>query len=204
MTSNARYPAAAWFVLITFAATALSYTRLPDLMPLHWDSHGQPDGYFPKWWAAWIVPILTAIVTATLVWVLSPKRTTTIIINAVAGLMCYFSGVSLFAAMHPTDPPFTYVFMGLGIFLIVVGNILGKLTWNYFVGIRTYWTMDDPRVWERTHRVAGPVYVLGGIAVFCAGIAHASTTIMLALLLATCLCPIGYSYIVWRRGSLPQ
>jgi len=200
MTINARYPAAAWFVLIAFAATALSYTHLPELMPMHWDWHGRPDNYLPKWWAAWVAPATTAVVTGTMVWLLSPKRTSTIIVNAVAGLMCYLCGVSLYAAMHPSDPPFAYLFMGLGIFLIVVGNILGKLTWNYFVGIRTYWTMDDPRVWERTHRAAGPVYVLGGIAVFGAGIAHATTTIMLTLLLATCLYPIAYSYFVWRRG----
>jgi uncharacterized membrane protein len=199
MSLNARQPAA-WFILIAFAATALCYSRLPDVMPVHWDWHGRPDNYLPKWWVAWVMPATTALVTAALVWWLNPKRTSTIIINAVAGLMCYMCGVSLYAAMHPSEPPFAYIFMGLGIFLIVVGNILGKLTWNYFVGIRTYWTMDDPRVWERTHRVAGPVFVLGGIAIFSAGIAHATTTAMLALLLATCLYPIAYSYFVWRRS----
>lgn len=199
MTLNARQPAA-WFVLIAFAATAFCYSRLPDLMPVHWDWHGRPDNYLPKWWVAWVMPATTALVTAALVWLLNPKRTSTIVINAVAGLMCYMCGVSLYAAMHPSAAPFAYIFMGLGIFLIVVGNILGKLTWNYFVGIRTYWTMDDPRVWERTHRVAGPVYVLGGIAIFGAGIAHATTMTVLALLLATCLYPIAYSYFVWRRS----
>jgi uncharacterized membrane protein len=200
MTPNARIPAAAWFVLIAFAATALCYSHLPERIPMRWDWHGQPDSFLPKWWAAWVVPAATAILTAMLVWLLSPKRTSTVIINAVAGLMCYICGISLYAAMHPSDEPFAYIFMGLGIFLIVVGNILGKLTWNYFVGIRTYWTIDDPRVWERTHRAAGPVYVLGGIAVFGAAITHATTTAILAVLLATCLYPIAYSYIVWRRG----
>jgi len=196
----ARHPAAAWFVLIAFAVTGLCYSHLPDLLPMRWDWQGRPDMLLPKWWAAWIVPTMTAIVTVTLVWLLSPKRTSAIVINAIAGLMCYTCGVSLYAAMHPSEPPFAYIYMGLGIFLIVVGNILGKLPWNYFLGIRTYWTMDDPRVWERTHRTAGPVYVLGGIAIFGASVAQVATTMILALLIATCLLPVAYSYVVWRRG----
>ena len=90
--------------------------------------------------------------------------------------------------------------MGMGVFLMVVGNILGKITWNFFLGIRTYWTLDDPAVWERTHRAAGPVYVLGGAAVLAAGMSHAPTSIPLAILLATGLYPMIYSYVVWRRG----
>ena len=188
------------FVLLAFAATVACYGYLPDSMPMRWDWHGQPSLFMPKWLGAWIVPVTTALVTTSMLWLLPPKRTSTIVVNAIAGVMCYSCGVTLYASMHPSDPPSNYVFMGLGVFLIVVGNILGKLTWNFFVGIRTYWTLDDPHVWERTHRVAGPVYVLGGIAIFGAGIAHATTSTLLALALATCLYPALYSYFVWRRG----
>ena len=188
------------FVLLAFAATAACFGHLPDSMPVRWDWNGQPSVYMPKWWAAWIVPVTTALVTISLIWLLPPKRTSTIVVNAIAGVMCYICGVTLYASMHPSDPPLAYVFMALGAFLVVVGNTLGKLTWNFFVGVRTYWTLDDPRVWERTHRAAGPVYVLGGIVVFGAAMAHAATSTLLALVLATCLYPALYSYVAWRRG----
>ena len=90
--------------------------------------------------------------------------------------------------------------MGIGVFLMAVGNILGKLTWDYFVGLRTYWTVDDPHVWERTHRASAPVYVLAGAAILIASLAHASPLVPVALLLATGLYPILHSYIIWRRG----
>jgi len=188
------------FVFIAFAATAVCYSQLPDALPMRWDLYGHPGLYMPKWWVAWVIPLATALVTTGLIWLLPPKRTSRIIIDAIAGMMCYICAVSLVTAIHPVASPLPYVFMGIGVFLMVIGNILGKLTWNFFVGIRTYWTTDDPAVWERTHRSAGPVYVLGGAAILAAGMAHVPTSALFALLVATCVYPVIYSYIVWHRG----
>jgi len=196
-----RYRLALGLVLVAFAATALCFNHLPDTLPMHWDLHGQPTNYLPRWPAAWIMPITAAIVIIWLIRQLTPKRTNTIVINSVAGLMCYFSAVSLFTAMQPTESPVPYLFMGIGVFLMAVGNILGKLTWDYFVGLRTYWTVDDPRVWERTHRASAPVYVLGGAAILIASLAHASPLVPIALLLATGLYPMLHSYIIWHRRA---
>jgi uncharacterized membrane protein len=200
MTLLRHYRIAVLFILLAFAATALLYGQLPDHMPMRWTLGGQVDGYLPKRWGAWIVPSVAALAVAAMAHLLAVKRSSTIIITAVAGLMLFSCGVTWYAAIHPADTPLAYLFIGLGVFLVAVGNILGKLTWSYFVGIRTPWTIDDPRVWERTHRVAGPVFVVGGIAMFGAGIAHASAPVLLALLLATCLYPVIYSYYAWRQG----
>lgn len=188
------------FVLIAFAATALFYGQLPDVLPMHWDVHGRPENFEPKWWAAWVMPTSALVVTALLVWLLTPKRTSIFIINIVAGFMSYLCAVTLYVAMHPMESSFPFVFMGVGVLLMAVGNILGKLTWDFFVGIRTYWTVDDPHVWERTHRASGPVYMFGGLAILVTSVAHAPISIPLALFAATCLYPVIYSYIVWRRS----
>jgi uncharacterized membrane protein len=200
MSAIAPYRLATSFILIAFAVTAVCYGQLPESLPVHWDFHGRPGIYMPKWWAAWLIPVASTLVTTGLIWLQQPKRTSSIIVNAVAGMMCYICIVSLIATMHPAGSPLAYAFMGIGVFLMVVGNILGKLTWNFFVGIRTYWTMDDPSVWERTHRAAGPVYVLGGTAILIAGLTRAPTSALFALLLATCVHPVIHSYIAWRRG----
>jgi uncharacterized membrane protein len=200
MTALRHYRVAVLFIVAAFAATALLYGQLPDPMPMRWTLGGEVGGYLPKRWGAWIVPSVAAFVVAAMAHLLTVKRSSTIIVTAVAGLMLFNCGVTWYAAMHPADTPCAYAFIGLGVFLMVVGNILGKLTWNYFVGIRTPWTMDDPRVWERTHRVAGPVFVVGGMAMFGGGIAHASAPVLLALLVATCSYPVIYSYYAWRQG----
>jgi uncharacterized membrane protein len=196
-----QYRVAAALIAIAFAAGALLYGQLPDPMPMHWSLDGQITRYVPRRWGVWILPSAVALVTVFLATLLPQKRTSTIIVTAVAGLMLFYCGVTWYSALHPSVSPRAYVFAGVGAFLIVFGNICGKLSWNYFVGVRTPWTMDDPRVWERTHRLAGPVFMLGGIAMLGAGLANASPTTLLTLLLATTLCPVIYSYLLWRRAD---
>ena len=50
-----------------------------------------------------------------------------------------------------------------GGFLIVAGNVLGKIRWNHTLGIRTPWTLGDERVWDKTHRFGGWAFVAGGV-----------------------------------------
>jgi uncharacterized membrane protein len=200
MNALSQYRLAVGFVLLTFVATALTFGQLPDSIPTHWDLHGQPNHYMPKWPAAWLLPLTAAATVACLIRLLDAKRTTKYIIISVAALMCYFCAVFLFTAMHPAESPIAYYLAGVGAFLMAVGNILGKLTWSYFVGLRTHWTVDDPHVWERTHRASAPVYVLGGAAILLTSLTHTSPLVPIAFLFATCLYPFLHSYIVWRRG----
>jgi uncharacterized membrane protein len=196
-----QYGVAVVLVGIAFAATALLYGRLPDQLPMHWALDGHVTRYVSKSWGAWFLPGIAALVTVLMATLFARKRTSTIIVTAFAGLMLCYCGVTWYVALNPSESPRAYVFAGIGAFLVVFGNICGKLSWNYFVGVRTPWTMDDPRVWERTHRVAGPVFMIGGVAMLCTGLANASATTLLALLAATCLCPVVYSYFIWRRAA---
>jgi len=194
-----QYQVAAAFIVVAFAAGALLYGQFPDPMPVHWTLEGHVTRYLPKRWGVWILPGTAALVTGFLAALLPRKRTSTIVVTAVAGLMLFHCGLTWYSALHPSVSPRAYVFAGLGAFLIVFGNICGKLSWNYFVGVRTPWTIDDPRVWERTHRAAGPVLMIGGVAMLCAGLANASAITLQVLLVATCLYPVLYSYFIWRR-----
>jgi uncharacterized membrane protein len=200
MTLLRRYRVAFAFILLAFVVTALVYGQLPDRIPTDWDWNGRPAGYVAKWWGAWIMPGVAGLTTAAMANLFSVKRSSTVIITAFAGLMLFICASIGYWMIHTANAPVAYLFAGIGVFLIVVGNIVGKLTWNYFVGIRTFWTLDDPVVWERTHRAAGPVFVVGGLAMVCAGVAHAPVSMLMALLVATFLYPVIYSYWVWRRA----
>jgi uncharacterized membrane protein len=114
MSAFARHRLAFGFILGAFAATVLFYSQLPDLLPMHWDIHGRPGTFQPKWWAAWVLPFSAVLVTTSLAWLLIPKRTSTIIINAMAGFMSYLCGVTLYVAIHPSESPVPYAFMGVG------------------------------------------------------------------------------------------
>src|SRR5262249_47262811 len=86
-----------------------------------------------------------------------------------------------------------------GLMFIVVGNVLGKLRWNYTVGIRTPWTLADERVWDKTHRFGGWLFVIGGLTMVAGVFIPLSTVVRVWLLLAivavVVVLSIGKSYI---------
>ena len=82
---------------------------------------------------------------------------------------------------------------------MIFGNVLGKVTRNFFVGIRTPWTLANEEVWYRTHRLAGKLFVVAGLLVVTTSLAGLGTwTIFVSVGLAT-LVPVVYSYVIYRK-----
>jgi uncharacterized membrane protein len=93
----------------------------------------------------------------------------------------------------------TALFCALGILFVVIGNLLGKVTRNFFVGIRTPWTLASEEVWYRTHRLAGKLFVAAGLVVAATSFLRWSVwPIMISIGLAS-LVPVVYSYVIYRR-----
>ena len=80
---------------------------------------------------------------------------------AIIGFTAYIHIISLIMAMHPEYSMSPFMFGGLGVFFIILGNFMGKIRRNYFVGIKTPWTIDNEEVWNKTTRLSGWLWVLG-------------------------------------------
>ena len=150
------------------------YTRLPDPMPTHWNAFGQIDGTLAKPWGVWILPLVfTVVVSAmTLLPALSPSqfpmapfaRIYRAVVAIVAGLGLWITFlVDAVALGLPLSVP-RQTLCAVGLLLVVLGNWMGKITRNFYFGIRTPWTLADVHVWDRTHRLAGPLVMLAGLA----------------------------------------
>lgn len=89
---------------------------------------------------------------------------------------------------------------------VLIGNFMGKLTPNFFMGIRTPWTLSDPEVWLRTHRFAGKVFVALGLVIAALGLLDVRPTSLLAPILLAVLAPVIYSYVAYvrRRPKEPR
>ena len=98
-------------------------------------------------------------------------------------------------------PALTVMKLLVGGLFVVIGNYLGKVRRNFFVGIRTPWTLTSDEVWARTHRVGGWLFVLAGIAIIAS--AGSSRLVLPLVLLASvgtaALISVAYSYLVYRR-----
>ena len=97
------------------------------------------------------------------------------------------------------------VWLGTAILFIVLGNVLPRARPNWFVGIRTPWTLSSDRVWERTHRLGGRVLVVGGIVVALAGLLSSRLAFwtLMATVATLSVGAMAYSYLLWRseRGG---
>lgn len=103
----------------------------------------------------------------------------------------------------------------MGLVLVIVGSVLGKVRPNWFVGIRTPWTLSSKRAWTQTHRLGGQLFVLLGLVFVAAAIAgptaHAVLPLLVGVSVAGLLALVVYSYLVWRTdpaqvppaGTLP-
>jgi uncharacterized membrane protein len=200
------------FVVVSAVVGAVLYDRLPDRLPTHFDVHGQPNGFTAKPFAVVITPAavaLTGLVFFVLPWI-SPKgyriepflRTYEIIAIAVLAMELTDGMLSLsFALGHPFDTS-RGASIGLGLLLLVIGNFLGKMTRNFFVGIRTPWTLASPEVWLRTHRVGGPLFVIAGAIILIVAFAGTSETtlfVTVSLIVAVALFLTVYSYVLYRQ-----
>jgi uncharacterized membrane protein len=205
-----------------FAASAVLYPGLPDKIPTHWNIHGQVDDYGSKTWAVFLMPGFMLVMLgffALLPW-LSPRnfevdtfRTTYLFIMVVVlTLFGFIHGVSLYAAkahLAGADKNFDLgrvLIGGMFLFFALLGNVLGKVRRNFYIGVRVPWTLASDRVWNDTHRVAAWSMVGGSLVGLAVVVVGLSLVLAFAVLMVSVFAPVVYSFVRYkqleRRGAL--
>lgn len=197
------------FVAIAIGVAAWLWPHMPPRVPDHWDADGQPNGYASRFWAVaiWPLLILGLALLAALLPRISPRRFGMESFAGIyAALMLVIQGVvlvlgiaAMLAGAGHAVPMATVAPLSVGVLLVVLGNYMGKLRRNFFVGIRSPWTLASEAVWERTHRLAGWVYVLAGVAMVVLALAGAMSGWVLAAVVVVLLIPHACSYFIYRR-----
>lgn len=198
----------------TFAASAVLYPSMPEQIPTHWNIHGQVDGFGHKSWALFLMPGMLAVMLgffAILPW-LSPKNfevdtfhnTYLFVMVAVVGLFAYMHAVTLVMAWRqvhgePQADLGRALIGGLFLFFIAIGNVMGKVRRNFYIGVRTPWTIASDRVWNDTHRLAAWTMVGGGVLGFLLVVTGLPMAIAFGVLVASALVPCVYSFVHYKR-----
>ena len=87
----------------------------------------------------------------------------------------------------------------VGALLIFIGNYMSKLRKNFFIGVRTPWTLASDEVWSRTHRLAGWAFALGGIALIVESIVGVNPLVFTAIIALVVALPVVYSYVLYKK-----
>ena len=197
-------------VAAALAATLLAWNHLPARVPLHWNAHGRVDGYGPRWMLLAVGPgaMLAELAIFAALPALSPKRfalesftrTYLRIMLAAVALAGYITAVLLWAALTGDADVTGALLAGVSVLIVVLGNVMGKVRRNFFIGIRTPWTLASERVWHATHRLAAKSMVAAGIlgigAALVGGIA--GIVAWIAIVLAGVMVPVVYSFVHYR------
>ncbi len=197
-------------LLVPFVAAPLLWNRLPDEVPTHWNLRGEADGYSGKAFGLLALPGLS-VGLYLLYWLIpkiDPKRALAAdrkplpafrFFTALFFTAFFFVTVSA-AAGAPVLNMARLVPLVVLLLLLVLGNYLTAVQPNYFIGIRTPWTLEDPEVWRRTHRLGGRLWVAGSVVLLMLLVvldAETFPSVFVAGLAVLVLVPLVYSYVLY-------
>lgn len=207
--------------LLLAVVAGWAWSRIPAdaRIPTHWDAAGRVNGYGGRN-TLFLVPAMLLGISLLFRFIpLFDPRRTHILLSSHAyravwiALVLFFSGLQailITAALgHPVAVT-RWMSAGIGALFIVIGNVLGKVRSNFVFGVRTPWTLSSELAWNRTHRLAGRMFVVYGAAVAAAAIGGLPGTWLMSSLIAfvivLCLTVAIYSYLVWRNdpNKLPN
>ena len=194
-------------IVLPILVGLLLWNQLPDALPIHWNAEGEVDGYSSKPFAVFAMPLillavhwLAAVVTQTdpkkqnqpekvkilLFWLIPAN-------SLLVNLFTYSAALGKSLRVETVMP----IFMGL--LFMAIGNYLPKCKQNYTVGIKLPWTLHSEENWNRTHRLAGWLWVGGGLLCAVAGF-FGAFLLTVPVLLVMALIPMIYSYILYKKG----
>lgn len=188
-----------------------AYPRLPEQIPTHWNVQGEVD----DWGHRGIVLLVPGI--ALLMWLLmlglrriDPRRehyaqfepTFWLIVDAIIAFLAVVHTMMVGAALGWPMPAVDVLMpVALGVFFMVLGNFMPRVRSNWWMGVRTPWTLSSERVWRSTHRLAGRTFMAGGLLLIASVLLPPGARVValgVAITLSA-LVPAVWSYLAWRR-----
>ena len=194
--------------LLPLLAGALVYSRLPEQVATHFDLQGNPDGWSSRAFAVFGLPGILLAVNLLIPFALQAdpkhKNMSGALVNIViwtvpvVSLLC--SGLTLGRALGYDLRIEMVLPVFMGVLFILIGNYLPKTKQSYTMGIKLPWTLASEENWNRTHRLAGFLWVLGGAFFIVMSFIGWSLIAFLIPLALMVLAPTVYSYLLYRKG----
>ena len=161
-------------VSLPFIYLAYIWNELPEKVPMHWNIKGEIDRFGEKS-ELLLIPILFPLLVY-IIFLIVPKIDPKNKISKMGNkyqhikilLTTFMSILALFIIYAAKNQSFAnpnYIVLLIGILYIILGNYFKTIKTNYFIGIRTPWTLENETVWKETHKLGGKMWFLGGIIV---------------------------------------
>ena len=198
-------------ILISIALGFYFYSVFPDTVPMHWGINGEVDRWGSKLEGAWLMPIIAIgmYILFRFLPLIDPKkekyqqfsRIYFIFRLIILLMMLAIYLVASFNTLGYNVKVEIWIPVAVGVLFLIMGNYMGKLKPNWFMGIRTPWTLSNDEVWNKTHRLGGKLFIIFGILMIITPLLPYSNIFanLLIPVIIVSLIPIIYSYILFRK-----
>ncbi len=201
-----------WLIIaITAVASIYFYRHFPEKIITHWNYAGVPDGWSSRAFGAFFAPALLLAIYLLFLWLPSfdPRKERyaefskvyLIFRNTIVFFMAVIYFISSLNNLGYIFDVSIFVSSAVGLLFVILGNYFGKIKPNWFVGIRTPWTLSSETVWQKTHRFGGKVFIAGGFIMIFTGFAPIAWRLPLFVIdiIILSLGTMAYSYFVYRK-----
>ena len=198
-------------ILLLFALALYVYPLIPaQRIASHWNSAGQVNGYMSKFWGLFLVPFLSVVLY--LLFTLIPKIDPLsvnikkfrsyydLFVIFFLTFLLYVYSLTIYANLGHNFNMTLLMIPAIGVLFIYLGFIMSKLKRNWFIGIRTPWTISNEKVWDKTHKLGGKLFILCGLIDFI-GLFFMNYLIWFILLplFASVIWLFIYSYLQYKK-----
>lgn len=182
------------------------WNKLPEQVPMHWNAVGEVDGWGSRAMLVFALPLFTVVLQLCCVLATSLDKNSKGIKGKMEQLVlwiCPFISLLVHTLIYTKilgcDLAVQVIMpLVLGSMFMVIGNLLPKCKRNYTIGIKVPWALKDDENWNKTHRLAGKLWVLGG-AVMVVTSVFGNFIIFFGIVLLMCVVPTIYSYLYYRK-----
>ena len=184
------------------------YPQLPEQIATHFNSQGAADGYSPKAFAVFGLPVFLAVVNVICHVAIAndPKKSNSA--PVIANISKWISPVCsiiinpvmyLIALGYDNMPVMMITTLLVSGMIIILGAYMPKCKQNYTIGIKLPWTLHDEENWGRTHKFAGTVWVIGGCVMLVAGLFEVMWVFLVAIAVIA-VAPMVYSFVDYKKN----
>lgn len=198
--------------LIPLIIGLIYFESLPEELPTHWNAAGEIDGFMSKPMVLFGLPLFMLGLHVFVIWMMhkDPKyqNIPKVMLNLMYLFMPFLSIIIMFITINASIEngldfnAASLVTIFISVIFIVIGNYLPKCKQSYTVGIKTPWALNDEENWNKTHRLAGFLWLAGGIVILLSSIFIGSTTltiIFLSVVVSMTFIPFAYSYMLYAK-----
>jgi uncharacterized membrane protein len=202
---------ASLLILAGLLAGLLLWNQLPEQVASHWGPNDQVDGYMPKFWGVFLMPLVTLALLLLFLAIpaIDPLKANIAKFRPVFNLfilfmilfMLYMHGLTLAWSLGYQNFKMSQAMLPfMGLLFIFIGHLMRSAKRNFFIGIRTPWTLSSDRVWDQTHRVGAILFMASGVLAmigsFFGGVA--AFWLLFVPLIASTLFLLVYSYVLYQ------